>query len=41
MEHEQFCLSQNAEHAPEICNEFVTVFMEHKRNAQFDISKPD
>jgi hypothetical protein len=41
MEKEQFCLGNNAEHAPEICNEFVTVFMEHKRNAQFDISKPD
>lgn len=25
---EQFCLTNNAEHAPEICNEFVTVFME-------------
>lgn len=35
-----FCLVNNAEHAPEICNEFVTVYMEHKRN-QFDISKPD
>jgi hypothetical protein len=41
METEQFCLTNNAEHAPEICNEFVTVFMEHKRNSQFDISKPD
>ena len=41
MENDPFCLTQNAEHAPEICNEFVTVFMEHKRNAQFDISKPD
>ncbi len=41
MEKEQFCLTNNAEHAPEICNEFVTVFMEHKRNAQFDIGKPD
>ncbi len=41
MEKEQFCLTNNAEHAPEICNEFVTVFMEHKRNSQFDISKPD
>ena len=37
---QQFCLVNNAEHAPEICNEFVTVYMEHKRN-QFDISKPD
>ena len=40
METQQFCLTNNAEHAPEICNEFVTVYMEHKRN-QFDISKPD
>lgn len=37
---ESFCLHNNAEHAPEICNEFVTVYMEHKRN-QSDISKPD
>jgi hypothetical protein len=41
MEKDQFCLTNNAEHAPEICNEFVTVFMEQKRNAQFEISKPD
>jgi hypothetical protein len=41
MEKEEFCLTNNAEHAPEICNEFVTVFMENKRSAQFDISKPD
>lgn len=39
-ETQQFCLINNAEHAPEICNEFVTVYMEHKRN-QFDITKPD
>jgi hypothetical protein len=32
METQQFCLVNNAEHAPEICNEFVTVYMEHKRN---------
>ena len=41
MEKEEYCLTNNAEHAPEICNEFVTVFMEDKRNSQFDISKPD
>ncbi len=41
MDKEQFCLTNNAEHAPEICNEFVTVFMENKRYAHFDISKPD
>lgn len=41
MEKEEFCLTNNAEHAPEICNEFVTVFMEHKRNSQFEIQKTD
>jgi len=25
---EQFCLTNSAEHAPEICNEFVTVYMD-------------
>lgn len=28
MRSKQFCLFNTAEHAPEICNEFVTVFME-------------
>lgn len=37
---EQFCLVNNAEHAPEICNEFVTVYMEQKRGS-FEITKPD
>jgi len=41
METKQYCLNNSAEHAPEICNEFVTVFMENKRGGQFDISKPD
>ncbi len=27
----EFCIENNAEHAPEICNEFVTVFMENKK----------
>ena len=27
----QFCLAHTAEHAPEICNEFVTVYMEDNR----------
>lgn len=36
----EFCLENNAEHAPEICNEFVTVFMENKKT-QFDIPKHD
>jgi len=40
METKAFCLYNNAEHAPEICNEFVTVFMENKRG-QCEISKPD
>ena len=40
METKKYCLHNNAEHAPEICNEFVTVFMENKRG-QFEISKPD
>lgn len=26
----EFCLNNNAEHAPEICNEFVTVYMEQR-----------
>ena len=40
MEEKQYCLENNAEHAPEICNEFVTVYMENKRG-QCEISKPD
>lgn len=28
----QFCLANTAEHAPEICNEFVTVYMEDNRS---------
>jgi hypothetical protein len=40
MDSKQYCLTNNAEHAPEICNEFVTVFMENKRG-QCEISKPD
>lgn len=35
-----FCLVNNAEHAPEICNEFVTVYMEYKKSI-FDIPKHD
>ena len=30
IETKPFCIANNAEHAPEICNEFITVFMEHK-----------
>ena len=30
-----FCLVNNAEHAPEICNEFVTVYMEYKKNVYY------
>jgi hypothetical protein len=40
IETKQFCLVNNAEHAPEICNEFVTVYMEYKKNI-FDIPKHD
>lgn len=36
----QFCLVNTAEHAPEICNEFVTVFMEQNKNL-VEINKPD
>lgn len=36
----QFCLVNNAEHAPEICNEFVTVYMEYKKSI-IDIAKHD
>lgn len=28
MQNKEYCLNNNAEHAPEICNEFVTVYME-------------
>ena len=36
----QFCIVNNAEHAPEICNEFVTVYMEYKKSI-IDIAKHD
>ena len=36
----QFCLVNNAEHAPEICNELVTVYMEYKKSI-FEIPKHD
>merc|ERR1712086_1136864 len=36
----QFCMVNNAEHAPEICNEFVTVYMEYKKSI-IDIAKHD
>lgn len=42
METKEYCLHNNAEHAPEICNEFVTVYMENKNNnREIDITKPD
>jgi hypothetical protein len=28
MQTKEYCMENNAEHAPEICNEFVTVYME-------------
>ena len=40
IERKLFCSVNNAEHAPEICNEFVTVYMEYKKNI-FDIPKHD
>ena len=40
METTQFCLSNSAEHAPEICNEFVTVYVEEHRNL-FAIERAD
>lgn len=36
----KFTSMNNAEHAPEICNEFVTVYMEQNRNV-YEITKPD
>jgi hypothetical protein len=38
MEKEEFCIHNTAEHAPEICNEFVTIFMEKNKN-KFEIVK--
>lgn len=32
METEDFCLSNTAEHAPEICNEFVTVYVDQNKH---------
>ena len=40
MKSTQFCLANTAEHAPEICNELVTVYMEYKKSI-FDIQKHD
>ena len=40
IETKHFCIVNNAEHAPEICNEFVTVYMEYKKNL-IDIPKHD
>ena len=42
LEKKEFCLINTAEHAPEISNEFVTKFMEDKKNEfqnQIDIQK--
>lgn len=30
MQNKEYCLCNSAEHAPEICNEFVTVYMEQR-----------
>ena len=40
IESKLFCLVNNAEHAPEICNEFVTVYMEYKKSI-YEIPKHD
>lgn len=36
----EFCLTNTAEHAPEICNDFVTIYMDKNRHLM-EISKPD
>jgi hypothetical protein len=36
----EFCLTNTAEHAPEICNDFVTMYMDQNRHLM-EISKPD
>ena len=38
LEKSEFCAVNSAEHAPEICNEFVTVFME-KHKGKIEIIK--
>ena len=38
LEEKEFCLVNTAEHAPEICNEFVTIYME-KNKSKFEIIK--
>ena len=38
LESEEFCNVNSAEHAPEICNEFVTIYME-KNKHKFEIIK--
>lgn len=38
LEQQEFCLVNTAEHAPEICNEFVTIYME-KNKSKFEIIK--
>lgn len=40
MQNTQFCLANTAEYAPEICNEFVTVYMEDNREL-FNIDRVD
>jgi hypothetical protein len=32
MENQDFCLVNTAEHAPEICNEFVTVYVDQNKH---------
>ena len=37
---QEFCLTNSADCAPEICNEFVTIYMDQNRKLM-EISKPD
>jgi len=37
---QQFCLVNTAEHAPEICNEFVTVYVDQNKHL-YEIQRPD
>lgn len=39
MENNQYCLLNGCEHAPEICNEFVTVYMESKQTLWNDLRR--
>lgn len=40
VQNQQFCLVNTAEHAPEICNEFVTVYVDQNKHL-YEIQRPD